>query len=109
MKNLRIYLATQPNCQPCEITKKELGKEVAGVPVYEVDLSTSPIRRRKMGVTATPTIFIVEVEDKNHDNILEEIEETHLFHQTGMIADKSNIEQYIKYFKAGNRISTPIK
>ncbi len=108
MKNLRIYLATQAGCQPCKITKQVLGTKIATIPVYEVDLTTNPERRRKMGVTATPTIFIVEVTDDNENGILEEIEEKHLWHQRGMIADATNLKKIIRSLKRGDTVATPI-
>jgi glutaredoxin len=108
MKNLRIYLATQIGCEPCKVTKQVLGTKVASVPVYEVDLSLNPERRNKMGVTSTPTIFIVEVTDENENGILEEIEEKHLYHQSGMIADATNLKKIIRHLKRGNNVVTPI-
>ncbi len=107
-KQLRIYVATQEGCKPCELTMKALGDEVADVPVYEVDLSTNPERRDKMGVTKTPTLFIVEVEDTDGDGILEEIEEKHLWHQTGLIANKINLEHYVRVLENGGSLATKL-
>lgn len=108
MKNLRIYLATQIGCEPCKITKQVLGTKVAGVPVYEVDLSLNPERAYEMGVTATPTLFIVDGKDTNKNGIWEEIEENHLHHQAGMIADATNLKKLIRELKRGSIVQTPV-
>ena len=108
MKNLRIYLATQEGCEPCKITKQVLGTKVATVPVYEVDLSLNPQRAFEMGVTSTPTIFIVDGADTNKNGVWEEIEENHLYHQSGMIADATNLKKIIRHLKRGSNVATPI-
>ena len=107
MKNqLRIYVAVQDNCPSCETTMEVIGKEVAGVPVYPVNLTSSPERRSKMGVSKTPTLFIVEGKDDDGDGIFEEVEEKHLFHQTGAVFNKNNLEVMIAVLKSGGKLAT---
>jgi len=113
MKKLRIYLATQENCVPCKKTKEVLGIEnnkggILGVPIHEVDLTANPERSYQMGVTDTPTLFIVEAEDSNQNDIWEETEEVYVWHHTGLINNTSTIETYINILKNGGRISTPL-
>lgn len=105
-RNLRIYVATQSGCKPCEITIKTLGSEIAGVPVYIVDLSLNPDRKDKMGVSKSPTIFIVDVKDLNNDGIKAEDEEYHLWHQAGMISDTANLEANLEILKHGGKLTS---
>lgn len=108
---IRLYIATRDDCEACEITKNVLGIKnsfgtVSGADIHEVDLSANPERANQMGVSSVPTIFIVDVEDDNHNNILEEIEEKHLWHQSGIIVDKTNLEMYVERLRKGFILKT---
>ena len=112
-KILRVYVAVQDNCEACDITKDVLNVnglkgKINGVDIHIVDLTSDTERRDQMGVKSTPTLFIVEVEDEDNDGILEQIEEKHLWHQSGMIADSRNLRKYITALKEGKKLSTPI-
>ncbi len=107
-KIIRVYVATQDKCEPCNITMETLGSEVNGAQVYEVDLTTNQERAKKMGVESTPTIFIVEVTDDNENGILEEIEEKHLYHQSGVIIDKTNLFRYVEILRSGGLLTSQL-
>lgn len=114
--NLRIYIATQENCPACELTKEALGLNksenttLANVPIYEIDLTGEAMKQRKMemGVTATPTVFIVGGEDENKDGIWDQDEEKRLYHQTGLILSPEHLIGIINAIKEGKVIRTRI-
>lgn len=120
MKNFRIYIATQQDCQACELTKEALGffsspdsKEtptLANVPMFEINLTGEQMKQRKMemGVTATPTVSIVGGEDDDKDSIWEQDEEKILYHQSGIILDKAHLVGIVNRIKEGKIIRTRI-
>ena len=116
-KNIRIYVATSEDCKLCKPTLKVLGSEngksgnIAGVPVYPVDLSLKKERAEKMNVKFTPHFFVVSGNDDDKDGVWEENEESVLLHDFNGEVTKEDLPafiQLIEKLKNGKQVRTKL-